>query len=190
MKKILSLCLVAMMFCFMTLPASAADINTEYGVNRSIISAEIQNEVAAAETALATPCVMAEEKISEVGEYVMVSRLYVAEDPMTARGVNTIGALSAVTWYKRGASAWTYKVQLAGWFDYDGTEAECVDDSFTVVDASYDDVSYTAEWRYLSGEVAAVNVYCEIAAEELPATLMVTCTKDGELGYRSDNKYF
>ena len=190
MKKIFSLCLVAMMCCFMALPASAADINTEYGLSRSVISAEIQNEVVAAEAALATPCVMAEEKISEAGEYIMVSRLYVAEDPMTARGVNTIGALSAVTWYKRGASDWTYKVQLAGWFDYDGTTAECVDDDFTVVDASYDDVAYYAEWRYLSGDVAAVNVYCEISDEDLPATLMVTCTKDGELGYTSDNRYF
>lgn len=190
MKKVFSIFLAMFMFSMLIVPASAAEMNAVNGVSRSVISAEIENEVAVAQEVLDKPCVMAEEDVKAFGDYVMVSRLYVADEPQTRASARSIGALSAVTWYKRGESSWTYKVQLAGWFDYDGTEAECVDHSFTAVDDTYDPVAYTRETRMLSGEVAAVNVYCEVGDENLPATLMVTCTKDGDLGYRSDNKYF
>lgn len=195
MKRIFSIFLVALMFSTLAIPVSAAEAVEETGISRSMISSEIPMEMAVAKEVLAGPCVLAEEKIDEAGEYVIVSRFYVAEESqvVNAGSTRSIGVLSAVTWYKRGQSAWTYKVQLAGWFDYDGTEATCVEDSLVVVDSSYNNANYYAEWRYLSGKVAAVNVYCEITEEvdqNLPATLMVTCTKDGELGYRSDDRYF
>lgn len=45
-----------------------------------------------------------------------MSRLYVSEEPqvVSADSTRSIGALSSVTWYRRGQSAWKYKVQLAG----------------------------------------------------------------------------
>ena len=183
MKRFLSFILAILTCSCFVIPANAAEVNVEDRVNRSVYAAAIPMEVSAAEAVLAKPCVLAEESIENVGEYVVVNRLYVPA--VILESAQTAGAVSAVTWYKRGQSAWTYKVQLAGWFEYDGTEAHCVEASVEVVDASYDDVSHSVKYSYLSGESAAANAHVTITEENLKSTLMVTCNKNGKVGYKS-----
>lgn len=190
MKRIFSIFLVALMFSVLAIPASAIDSCKNDEVFHTIVSAEIQDEIIEAEKILDGPCKLAEEKIKEDGEYVVVNRFYTLEEMQERINAREVGGVSTATWYKRGASNWTYKAQLGVWFDYDGTEAHPTENRFTVVDSAYDKVGYTVECTSISGKNAGLSAYYVITKGNLEGALMVSCTKDGDIGYRDRDLYF
>lgn len=190
MKKLLSMIMAILTCSCFFVPANAMENRADEIINKNVLVAEIPMELEAAEAIFEEPCQLQAEDIQEVGDFIVVNRFYETGESIERANVHTAGAMSAVTWYRRGSSSWTYKMQLAAWFEYDGSRATCTDTDVTAVDASYNNVAGDSATIFKHGDIASARTGINIPKDNLHATLEVSCTKDGELDYTSENKYF
>ena len=174
-----------------------------FAVNRldneiSVISAEIKEELAFAEGILGAPCRLETEKTEIVGDYVVESRLYVVDSPVTRADSGKVGGISAHLWYPVGSSTWTIKVLLAGFFYYNGTTAICIPEETDLwaVDSSNEPITSgfgNEGTSYHDGSTAKVScsyAYFQGSQPIFSSTLNVTCSKTGQVGYGSEDKTY
>ena len=186
---------IALIMCIQLISTSALAANTQS--DTSARTAEIKSELAAAEDILGGPCKLASEKTQIVGNYIVENRLYVIDAPATRASSGKVGGVSSQAWRPINTTTWHIKVLLAGFFYYNGSTAMCIPeetDVWAVTDSGERlDSSLEAHTSYSDGATAkVVSNYLLFDGSE-PAfggKLSVTCSKTGEVGYETEDKYY
>ncbi|BAL00336.1 hypothetical protein OBV_31370 [Oscillibacter valericigenes Sjm18-20] len=196
MKKIFSLFVAALMCACTIIPASAVEPKSTADLYALSRAAEIQSEMDSAEDILGGPCKLKSEETQRVGDYVVESRLYVLDAPLTRASSGEVGGVSSHVWRMYESNTWDTKVLLAAFFYYNGSTAICIqeDADFWAVkpDNSTINKNFNPQFSYKDGTTAKVS--CQYARDEpgtssdmeIWGTLKVTCTKNGSVGIESE----
>lgn len=190
MKRKLAI-ILTMLFTVQLLTTSVFAADTQNNV-----STEIQAELASAEEILGGPCKLVSQETEVVGNFIVENRFYALEESTTRSGSGKTGGVSSHVWRDLFGSSWNFKILLAGFFYYNGTTAICIPEETDIwaVDANREEIDLSMETKFTHDDGTLAEIKCKYVifdgSQPLSgATISVTCSATGDVGYVSEEEH-